>query len=99
MPRMAKVSEKSTKGEILDAYRQILAEASGGEEMTSPEDKAAVAAASKETVEKITRDLSSLKVSLNGTITELADRLTQEAERFATIQKAIAVSQRELEET
>lgn len=99
MPRTAKVSEKSTKGEILDAYRQILAEASGGEEMTSPEDKASVAAASKETVEKITKDLSSLKLSLNGTIAELMDRLIQEAERFATIQKAIAALGRELEET
>lgn len=31
------------------------------------------------------------------TISELTDRLTQEAERFATIQKAIAVVQKELE--
>lgn len=99
MPRSPKVSEKNTKGEIFDAYRQLLTEASVGEEMTSPEDKAAVATASKETVEKITKDLSSLKLSLNQTIADLMDRLTQEAERLATIQKAIAVAQRELEET
>lgn len=99
MPRTAKVSEKSTKGEIFDAYRQLLVEASAGEEMTSPEDKAAIAVASKETVEKITKDLSSLKLSLNQTIADLMDRLTQEAERLAAIQKAIAVAGRELEET
>lgn len=99
MPRMGRVSEKSTKGEIFDAYRQLLVEASAGEEMMPTEDKAAVAAASKETVEKITKDLSSLKLSLNQTIADLMDRLTQEAERLATIQKAIAVAGRELEET
>ena len=98
MPRAAKVSEKNTKGEILDAYQQLLIQASAGEDAVSMEDAAAVASASKETVEKITKDLSGFKLSVTQTISELTDRLTQEAERFATIQKAIAVAQKELEE-
>ncbi len=96
MPRTAKVSEKNTKGEILDAYQQLLAQASSGEDAVSPEDAAAVAFASKETVEKITKDLSGLKLSVTQTISELTDRLTQEAERFGTIQKAINIAQKEL---
>ncbi len=98
MPRAAKVSEKNTKGEILDAYRQLLAEASVGELSVSPEETAVVSAVSKETVEKITKDLSSLKLSVTQTISELTDRLTQEAERFATIQKATVIVGKELEE-
>lgn len=64
-----------------------------------PEERAVVDAAAKETVEKITSDLSGLKLSLNQTIAKLAERLTEEAERLATIQKAIAIAQKELEET
>lgn len=98
MPRTSKVSEKSTKGEILDAYRQLLTEASVGESPISPEENVVIASASKETVEKITKDLAQLKLSLTQTISDLTDRLTQEAERFTTIKKAIAIAQNELEE-
>lgn len=98
MPRTAKVTEKSTKGEILDAYRELLHEASLSESTQSSEETSILASASKETVEKITKDLTQLKLSLTQSISDLTDRLTQEAERFTTIKKAIAIAQNELEE-
>lgn len=105
MPKRAiqgpKVSERSTKKEVLDAYHTILAQVEGeiGEDVMEKEEQQILDTASKETVEKITNDLSSLKLSINQTISSLSERLTQEAERLATIQKAIHLAQKELEET
>ncbi|MEK7578032.1 MAG: hypothetical protein AAB492_05515 [Patescibacteria group bacterium] len=102
MSRNAKsVSEKNTKNEIFAAYQELLSEASSG---VSPsfeykEEQAVVATATGQTVEKITSELSKLKLSFAGAVNELADRLTQEAETLSTIQKAIAIAKRELEET
>lgn len=67
--------------------------------MEQQEEKAVVTAVSNKTVEKITEDLSKLKLSFAQAVNELSDRLTQEAETLATIQKAIAISRKELEET
>lgn len=101
MPRMKQVSDKNTKNEILTAYQELLSEVSvgGAPTMEQQEEKTVVAAASNKTVEKITEDLSKLKLSFAQAVNELTDRLTQEAETLATIQKAIAISKKELEET
>lgn len=99
MPRTKQVSEKNTKQEILDAYKELIT-GIGGEATELPhEDKMALDKASKESVEKITSDLASLKLSLNKTLTELTDQLTGESERLTTLRRAIAISQKELEET
>ena len=102
MPRTkTPVTEKNTKNDILDAYRELLTEVTqgvvndGGEQ----EEKLLVDTASKETVEKITTDLSRLKLSLNQTIAQLTERLTEEAERLALIRKAIVVAEKDLAET
>lgn len=102
MPRRTKsVSEKNTKSEILAAYQQLLDEAASGSAVPAEaaEDRAAVTAASSETVEKIATELSKLKLSFVQAVNDLTDRLTGEAERLAAIRKAIALSKKELEET
>ncbi len=102
MPRSAKsVSEKNTKNEILAAYQELLVEVSGSAtpSLEYQEEKSVVAAASGQTVEKITSELSKLKLSFAAAVNDLTDRLTQEAETLATIQKAIAIAKKELEET
>lgn len=103
MPRTLKSpvpTEKSTKQEILSAYRELLGEVSTGAEETLPIDDGKILdSATKETVEKIFTDLSKLKISASATISSLADQLTLEAERLATLRKAIALLQKELEET
>lgn len=99
MPRTKQISEKNTKQEIMDAYREIVSQVSIDTVDLSTEDKKALESANKESVEKITNDLSSLKLSLNKTLTELTDRLTHEAERLTTLRRAITISQKELDET
>ena len=89
MPRTRKdptVSEKNTKTDILSAYHALLSEINAGsdEPFHTPEEDAVIDTATKETVEKLTSDLSNLKLTLNKTITDLTERLTGEAERFAT---------------
>lgn len=105
MPRQTKtttthVTEKSTKSEIMDAYKELLAEL---EEKPADEihqkEKETVDLAASETVEKIVGDLSQLKISVSQTISSLTEKLTTEAERFAMIRKAIVIAQKELEET
>lgn len=103
MPRPAKssqVSERSTKNEILDAYQQLLGKIENGIETseTTKSEQSIVDSAAKETVEKITHDLTSLRLSLNQTISALTEDLSSQAERFATLRKAIAIAQKELEE-
>lgn len=100
MHRTKQVSDKNTKSEILSAYQELLSEVSvgGSSSMEQQEEKAVVVSASNKTVEKITEDLSRLKLSFAGAVNEFSDRLTQEAETLAIIQKAIAISKKELEE-
>lgn len=102
MPRSTKsVSEKNTKNEILAAYQELLEDASvsATPSLEYQEEKTVVSAASSQTVEKISTELSKLKPSFAQAVNELTDRLTQEAETLSTIQKAIAISKKELEET
>lgn len=105
MPRQAKitqpsVSERSTKSEIFDAYKELVTRLEEKpEEETIKEEKQIVDTAVKETVEKIVGDLSQLKISLSQTIGGLTEKLTTEAERLANIRKAITIAQKELEET
>jgi hypothetical protein len=94
------VSERNTKTEILDAYKELLTDLTEKPEDESvKEEKQVVDSAAKETVEKIVGDLSQLKISLNQTIGNLTEKLTAEAERLATLRKAISIAQKELEDT
>ncbi len=105
MPRQAKatqppVSERSTKSDILDAYKELLTQIEEKpEDETHKEEKQIVDTAAKETVEKIVGDLSQLKISLSQTIGSLTEKLTTEAERLTNIRKAITIAQKELEDT
>jgi hypothetical protein len=67
------------------------------DEVVKQEEKVLDSAA-RETVEKVTTDLSKLRISANQTISSLTEQLTAEAERFATLQKAIVLAKTELEE-
>src|SRR5438045_3055191 len=102
MPKQTKtpVSEKNTKNEILEAYQSLLAQVSGetSEEEVSTQDQELLQTAAMQTVEKVTTDLSRLRITANQTISSLTEQLTEEAERFTTLQKAIALAQIELSE-
>ena len=101
MTRTKQLTEKNTKQEILDAYQELLsqvtvptAEASA----TEKEETTVLDAASRNTVEKITTDLTKLKVSFNQTIGSLMEQLTMEADHLATLRSAIVVAEKHLEE-
>lgn len=93
-----KVSEKNTKNEILEAYHKLLEQAAEETPEEETEKQQIVDSAAKETVEKVTTDLSKLRISASQTISALTEQLTSEAERFATVQKAIGIAKAELEE-
>jgi hypothetical protein len=105
MPKISKistqqVSEKSTKSEILDAYKEVMSKLTEKpEDETIKEEKQIVDTAAKETVEKIIGDLSQLKISLSQTVGNLTEKLTWEAERLSSIRKATVIAQKELEDT
>lgn len=94
------VTERSKKGDILEAYQGLLEQVTGGtvEDETVREEQKLLDSAAKETVEKVTNDLSKLRISSNQTISSLTEQLTTEAERFSTLQKAISIAEKELEE-
>lgn len=103
MPRKVqapKVTEKNTKSEIFDAYQELLKELESEPERFDGQiqETRIVEAAKEETVKKILDDLSNLKLTSNQAISSLTDKLAQEAERLTTFQKAIEISQKELEE-
>ncbi len=96
-----KVTERNTKGDILKAYQTLIEEVAGDSSpsLESREMDRVIDTASKETIEKITIDLGKLKLSTSQTITSLTEQLTDEAEKLSSIKKAIAASQKELEDT
>lgn len=95
------ISEKNTKGEILEAYSELIQQLNQDSfpDTQTPEEKIVLERASNETVQKIVSDLGDLRVSINKTISELTDQLTSAAERLTTVQKAINIAQAELLET
>lgn len=99
MPRTAKVSVKNTKDAILTAYQELLSEASS-EKPTSPDPvtEKIISAAAGESPEKITVDLSQLRLSLNKSLIQLADQLTAAGERYANLTQAIKLAETELKE-
>jgi hypothetical protein len=96
----AKVTEKDTKSEIFSAYQELLEEINAPVEKdaTLEQEKIIIDNAAKETVEKITTDLSQLRITANQTISNLTEKLTAEAERFSALQKALALAKKELED-
>ena len=96
------VSEKNTKNEILDAYRDLLQKAQEkGSEISQAlvVEDSIIKTASEETAEKSTADLTKLKQSFNQTVGQFSEQLVSEAETLATIKKAIVIAKKDLEET
>src|SRR5271157_4168089 len=101
-----KVSEKSTKQEMLEAYQalqQQLEEKRAAE--LAPERRAeekrteeAVKAASTIEPEGIDRDIGQLKSEVGKFLASIADRLAAESGKFRNVQKAVESKERELKE-
>lgn len=101
-----KLSTTNTKQEMLDAYNDLLSQLETKRETeTTPEQKVAdkavkqvVAVADALTADSIIRDISGLKAEVGKVLTNLSDRLEQEAGRYEAVKRAISEKEKELSE-
>jgi hypothetical protein len=101
-----KLSAASTKQEMLDAYNDLLSQMEEKREASAtPEQKVAekavtqaVATADDLTTDGIIRDIGNLKGEVGKVLTNLSDRLEQEAGRYDAVKKAIIEKEKELAE-
>lgn len=103
-----KLTIKDKKEDIIKAYEQLLAKYKEKEKMAKGTDKESdvkkaaeevvVKKASTYTVENIVKGLADLKLDLSKTLTDLSDKLIAEVNKLETVQQAIAIESRNLEE-
>lgn len=101
-----KLSMKSTKEEMLDAYNNALKQLQEKRENEmQPEKKleekkiaATVKEAEQLTSEGVVRELGNLKIDIGKTLTSISDSLEEQVNRLNTLQNAITAKEKELQE-
>jgi hypothetical protein len=101
-----KLSSTNTKQEMLDAYNDLLSQleekresvATPEQKVVEKEVKQVVAVADALTSDAIIRDIGSLKAEVGKMLTQLSDRLEQEAGRYESVKRAIVEKEKELAE-
>lgn len=101
-----KVSEKSTKQEMLEAYQALTkelqekraAELAPERRLEEKRSEEAVKAATAVAPEGIDREIGQLKAEIGKMLADVSDRLASEASRFRSIQKAVGSKEAELKE-
>jgi len=101
-----KLSMASTKQEMLSAYNMLLkqtqekqeAELKPEKKIEEKKTKEAVQTAESLTAEGVSREINNLKIDIGKMLTQIADRLDTEVNKFAAVQQAIAAKEREIQE-
>lgn len=101
-----KVSDKSTKQEMLEAYQALAkqveekraAELAPERRLEERRTEEAVKAAAAVAPEGIDREIGHLKAEIGKMLADVSDRLASEASRFRSIQKAVESKEGELKE-
>jgi hypothetical protein len=101
-----KVSDKSTKQEMLEAYQALTkeleekraAELAPERRLEEKRSEEAVKAATAVAPEGIDREIGHLKAEIGKMLADVSDRLASEASRFRSIQKAVGSKEAELKE-
>ena len=101
-----KVSEKTTKQEMLEAYQALTkeleekraAELAPERRLEEKRSEEAVKAATAVAPEGIDREIGHLKAEIGKMLADVSDRLASEASRFRSIQKAVGSKEAELKE-
>lgn len=101
-----KLSSTNTKQEMLDAYNDLLSQleekresvATPEQKVVEKEVKQVVEVADSLTTDGIIRDIGGLKAEVGKVLTQLSDRLEQEAGRYESVKRAIVEKEKELAE-
>jgi len=101
-----KLSDKSTKQEMLDAYQSLVkqleekraAELNPERRLEEKKSEEAIKMAGTVAPEGIDREIGSLKSEISATLAEVAEKLAAEAVKFKNLQKAVESKVRELQE-
>jgi hypothetical protein len=97
------ISSKSTKNEIMEAYEELLNKVKNSKpedprkEQEQKKNQDLVKTASSQTFDGVVTQMASLKVQLTSAIDKLSENLTTEYQKFADLQKAIAIEKENLQ--
>jgi hypothetical protein len=98
------ISPKSTKNEILQAYNELLTKIKEGKsldrqaERKKEEEKRIIRDASQNSVEKIVKGLTEIKLDVGKSLDNLEEKLITEFKRLTELQQAIEIEKKELGE-
>jgi hypothetical protein len=101
---MAEITTKSTKNEILEAYEQALKQLKEAktmprqEERRETEKQLIVKEATRHTTDDIFKGLTDLKLTVIKSLEELEEKLISKHKEFTTLQQAIELQNKELED-
>jgi hypothetical protein len=101
---MAELSTKSTKNEILKAYNDLMKkvetqkEDNPKAEKEKTEKNEIVQKASGHSVDKIIKEIASLKLEIAGSLDKVEDSLLTEFKKLREVQEAIAIEKKQLED-
>jgi hypothetical protein len=101
-----KLSMTSTKQEMMEAYQSLLkqmeekreAELKPEKKLEEKRAKEIVQVAEALSAEGVAKEISNLKIEMGKELTQIADKLEEEVNKFNATQKAIALKEKELQE-
>jgi len=101
-----KLTEKNTKQEMIEAYQSLLkdfeekkaVELNPEKRLEEKKSEEAVKVASALTPDEIDREIGGLKGNIGKMLAEISEKLSTEAVKFKSLQKAIETKQKEVEE-
>lgn len=101
-----KITTKSTKKEMLEAYNEVLqqlkekraAELKPEVEIEEKKIKEAVEVTDSLSTEGIVREVSTLRFEVGGLLSQLSDRLEEEVSKYRQVQQAVEAKQKELQD-
>lgn len=97
------ISAKNTKGELLEAYNELLTKLQSKEGLSpkeakeTEEKKQLVKTASKNSYEEIVKSISGLKLGITGSLDQVEDLLLKEFKKLTQLQESIKIETANLE--
>jgi len=104
--QLKKLTVSNTKQEMLEAYNAVLKQLEAQKEAEMKPEKKLEEKKAKEVVqvaeslstEGVAKEISNLKIEASRTLAQISDRLEEEVNKFRSVQNAIALKEKELQE-